>query len=418
MTTIDASNIARTVIEMAMNDRFAYLEDLFAPRLREAVSAETVRDFWSAEISKRGSISTIKEPTIDQTKDGLVYVSVLISCENGGFKVFMSIDQKGLLNGLRFAPEAASWMPPYYADSKKFEEREVVVGDGPLSVTGTLSLPRGRGPSPGVVLLSGGGPFDRDETTGPNKPLKDLAWGLASHGVAVLRFDKVTYTHSRQIADLREFKMTDEYVPYAISAVRILQQQPIVDSARIFVLGHSMGGKVAPRIAAVEPSIAGLVIMAGDAQPMHKAAIRVVRYLASLHPSPSAEATVETIERQVALVDSTNLSPSTPGRDLPFGFPGSYWLEQREYDPVSTAAAIDKPMLILQGGRDYQVTVEDDLSLWKAGIEHKPNVSMRIYSADNHFFFSGSGPSSPAEYEHAQHVDPVVVADIAKWLTD
>ncbi|MGO4431230.1 alpha/beta hydrolase family protein, partial [Streptomyces sp. MCAF7] len=125
------------------------------------------------------------------------------------------------------------------------------------------------------VLLGGGGPFDRDGTSGPNKPLKDLAWGLASRGVAVLRFDKVTYAHPGEVADTSDFTMADEYVPYAIAAVRTLQHEPTVDPARIFVLGHSMGGKVAPRVAAAEPSVAGLVLLAGDAQPMHEAAVRV-----------------------------------------------------------------------------------------------------------------------------------------------
>ena len=281
---------------------------------------------------------------------------------------------------------------------------------------GALTLPHGRGPRPGVVLLSGGGAFDRDETSGPNKPLKDLAWGLASRGVAVVRFDKVTYAHASQVANAPNFTMTDEYAPHAIAAVHLLQRQPTVDPARIFILGHSMGGKVAPRVAAAEASVAGLVILAGDAQPMQQAAIRVGRYLASLNPDPAAEAAVAAITRQAAMVDSPDLSPSTPASELPFGLSGAYWLDLRSYDPVATAAELDKPMLILQGGRDYQVTVEDDLSRWKAGLGHRPDVTIRVYDADNHLFFPGVGPSTPAEYAQAQHVDPAVVADIAEWL--
>ncbi len=277
-------------------------------------------------------------------------------------------------------------------------------------------MPYGHGLRPGVVLLGGGGPCDRDETSGPNKPLKDLAWGLASRGIAVLRFDKVTYTHAREVANMQNFTMTDEYVPYALAAVHLLQQQPGVDPARVFVLGHSMGGKVAPRVAAAEPSVAGLVLLAGDAQPMQQAAIRVTRYLADLHPGPEMEAAVAAMIRQVALVESPDLSPATPASALPFGFSASYWLDQRSYDPVSTAAALDRPMLILQGGRDYQVTVEDDLARWQAGLGQRSDVTFRIYDADNHLFFPGTGASTPAEYAVAQHVDPLVIADIARWL--
>ncbi|WP_207229221.1 alpha/beta hydrolase family protein [Ktedonosporobacter rubrisoli] len=149
---------------------------------------------------------------------------------------------------------------------------------------------------------------------------------------------------------------------------------------------------------------------------MQRSAVRVARYLAQLSPSPESEAAVETMARQAALVDSPELSPATPANSLPFGLSGAYWLDLRSYDPVATAATLDKPMFILQGGRDYQVTVEDDLPRWKEGLGQRPEVTIRVYDADNHLFFSGTGQPTPAEYDSAQHVDPAVVADIAAWL--
>ena len=97
--------------------------------------------------------------------------------------------------------------------------------------------------------------------------------------------------------------------------------------------------------------------------------------------------------------------------------PAPYWLDLRGYDPVGVAAGLRQPMLILQGGRDYQVTVADDLSRWRAGLDQRPEVTIRVYPADNHFFFPGTGPSSPAELAAAQHLDPEVVADLRGWLT-
>ncbi|MEO3858658.1 alpha/beta hydrolase [Acrocarpospora sp. B8E8] len=174
-----------------------------------------------------------------------------------------------------------------------------------------------------------------------------------------------------------------------------------------------MGGKVAPRVAAAEPSVAGLVLLAGDTQPMPQAVVRIVRYLASLDPGPAAEAAVEIITRQAAMADSPDLSPDTPAAELPFGYSGAYVLDLRDYDPVASAAALDKPMLILQGGRDYQVTVADDLSPWRERLGHRPGVAIRVYDADDHMFFPGSGPSAPADYQAPQDVD---AADIADWL--
>jgi uncharacterized protein len=407
----DPRATATEVVHLARDGRFAEIEDRFAPPLRAAVSARTLQAAWAAET---GTVRAVGEPTTEPGDAGLVRVSVPVTGERGGLTVVMSVDDAGTLHGLRLTPAAStSWTPPSYADPKKFAEHEVTVGSGPHAVPGTLTLPRGRGSRPGVVLLSGGGPFDRDETSGSNKPLKDLAWGLASRGVAVLRHDKITHTH-RRVAAEPGFTMSDEYVPHAVAAVRMLQQQPTVDADRVFVLGHSMGGKVAPRVAAAEPSVAGLVILAGDTQPMHHAAVRVGRYLAAV--DPGIEAALATVVEQAAFIDSPALTPATPTADLLLGLPASYWLDLRSYDPAATAAALDRPMLILQGGRDYQVTVADDLGRWREALADRPDVTIRVHEADNHLFFPGEGPSTPAEYDPPQHVDPAVVAEIARWL--
>ncbi|MGW7478395.1 alpha/beta hydrolase family protein [Nonomuraea muscovyensis] len=413
MVASEPGETARAVVSMLGEGRFAEVVDLFAAPLRALVSAAALEEAWAGAVARAGAVSAVGEPD----GSGPAGVRVPVTCERGGFAVVLSLDEAGLLDGLRLA--AADWTAPPYADPETFREQEVTIGSGALAVPGTLSVPRGRGPWPGVVLLGGGGPFDRDATSGPNKPLKDLAWGLAGRGVAVVRFDKVTHAHAARVAALEGFTMTEEYVPHAVAAVRLLRDRPDVDAARVFVAGHSMGGKVAPRVAAAEPSVAGLVIMAGDAEPMHRAAVRVVRHLASVSGDPRAADLLETVTRQAALADSPELSPATAAADLPFGlWPGSYWLDLRGYDPVGTAAALERPMLILQGARDYQVTVEDDLARWRAGLEHRPDVTIRVYDADDHLFFPGAGPSTPADYARAQHVDPDVVEDVARWLAE
>jgi pimeloyl-ACP methyl ester carboxylesterase len=164
-------------------------------------------------------------------------------------------------------------------------------------------------------------------------------------------------------------------------------------------------------LAAAEPSIAGLVVLAGGTQPLWWAAVRQVRYLASLDPRTAAasEPAIEALAVQARRADSPDLSPSTPAGELPFGLPAPYVLDLRAYDPVAVAASLGKPMLILQGGRDYQATVADDLARWQAGLAGRPDVTIRVYPAANHLFFPGSGPSSPAEYTPAQHMEFVHV---------
>jgi pimeloyl-ACP methyl ester carboxylesterase len=234
--------------------------------------------------------------------------------------------------------------------------------------------------------------------------------------VAVLRFDKVTYAHPKEVADKPDFTVTDEYAPAARAAVRLLREHEAID--RIYLAGHSLGGTVAPRIAAAEPTITGVVLLAAGAQPLHWAAVRQFRYLASLpQGAVAAKATIEAITEQAERVDSALLSADTPSTELPFGVPAPYWLDLRGYDPAATAAALDLPIFIAQGGRDYQVTVADDLTRWQTRLADRPNVTIRVYEPDNHLFFPGSGPSTPDESEPAQHMDPDVVVDIAGWLT-
>ena len=423
----DDVTLAETVIQLLHAGRFADIDELFVPALRELGSAEAgLRSPWQELTTTLGPVTAVGIPVSESAGPDTTIVKTLVTCERGAFALLLATDHTGGLTGLQFAPPAAAepdrpWRPPSYVNPVSFREEDISIDCAPLPTPGTLSLPDSSRAVPAVVLLGGSGPGDRDATMGRNKILKDLAWGLASRGIAVLRFDKVTYTHRDALADATDFTVVDEYVQPAVAAIRLLREHPSVDAARVFVAGHSQGGTMAPRVAAVEPAVAGLVVLAGATQPVHHVAVRQFRYLATLREpgtNPDTDPAVQSIIRQCALVDSPELSSSTPEHLLPFGVPAPYWLDLRGYDPVAVAAQLDKPMLIMQGGRDYQVTVTDDLIGWQTGLSGCRDVTIRVYDADNHLFFPGTGPSTPMEYEPAQHVDETVVADIAHWVAD
>jgi len=415
---------ALAVVELARTGQFDEIRELFTPGLRPMVTAAGLQAAWEAELAERGQLIAAGTPASDPADGAMITVQVPLAFERGQQTLAVYLTRDGQLAGIQLAPPgdaepAAPWEPPGYADPGRFDETEVTLGSGPLAVPGTLSLPRAPGPLPALVLLGGSGPEDRDGSIGRSKPLKDLAWGLASRGVAVLRFDKVTHAHPDQVGENRAFTVADEYLPDALAAIALLQAHPAVDPARVFVAGHSLGGTVAPRVAAAEPSVAGLVMLAGGAQPLQWAAVRQISYLASLAPATAAAARpgIDALTAQARRVDSPDLSADTPDAELPFGVPAPYWLDLRGYDPVAVAAGLSQPMLIVQGGRDYQATVADDLSRWQAGLGSRADVAIRVYPADNHFFFLGADPSSPAELAAAQHVDPEVVTDVGVWMT-
>lgn len=413
-TQTNPETVATTVSTLLRDGRFDELEQLFAPVLAAAVSADTVRTGWLSEIAKTGPIRTLGEVRTTSLDNRLTLAVAPVHGENGGLEVRMTIDASGRLHGLRLAPPAESaWEPPAYATPRRFTEQEITLECGPLTVPGTLTLPRGGRGRPGIVLLASGA-ADRDVTVGPNKPFKDLAWGLAGRGVAVVRFDKVTHVHTR-IEHEPGFTMIEEYLPNARAAVELLQRQPGVDPARVFVAGISGGGKAAVRVAAAEPSIAGVVMLAADTVPLPRAAARIFGYVADVEPASAAA--LPGAAEAIARTEDPALSPETPSAELLFGWPASYWLDLRAFDQVATAAALDRPILVLQGGRDYQVTEADDLAGWCAGLEGKPGVTIRVFPADDHMFFPGNGISVPSDYQAPHHVDPAVVDAIAKWLT-
>jgi uncharacterized protein len=298
---------------------------------------------------------------------------------------------------------------------RTFSEREVTVG-GEWALPGTLTVPGGAGPFPAVVLVHGSGPNDRDETLGPNKPFRDLAWGLADHGIAVLRYDKRTRVYGPKMAALTTLTLKEETVDDAVLAAALLRQQPEVNPDKVFVLGHSLGGMAIPRIGAADPALAGLIVMAGPTRPFADMIMEQVRYIANADGtiSPAEQGQIDQLQTQVDAINDPTLDADTPAAQL-LNVPAAYWLDLRGYQPAEAARSLAQPMLIMQGERDYQVTL-DDLAGWRAALAGRENVTFKQYPALNHLFIAGSGPSTPAEYGTEGSVDPAAIDDIAAWI--
>ena len=172
-----------------------------------------------------------------------------------------------------------------------------------------------------------------------------------------------------------------------------------------------------PRIGIADSSIAGFVVMAGAARPLEDLILEQMKYIASLDDTITAEKKkqLEKLSQQVLRVKDKSLSLQTDPAELPLGVPPKYWLDLRGYSPAASAATLNRPMLILQGERDYQVTL-DDYREWRAFLSGKKNVQFKTYPKLNHLFIPGEGKSTPTEYQTAGHVAEEVVNDIARWI--
>lgn len=284
---------------------------------------------------------------------------------------------------------------------------------GPLP--GTLTIPGGAGPFPAVVLIAGSGPFDRDETLGPNKPFRDLAEGLAAAGIASFRYDKRTHAYSKKTVG-NTFTIDDEVTDDALTALHVLRQQSLIDSHRLFVLGHSLGAFMAPRIGQHDPRVAGLILLAAPAELGPDVLIRQIRYLAPMQGASPAQLDALLAPLMKTRDMLAHADPKQPPAGDYYHAPASYWLSLRDYDPIATAQTLRVPLLVLQGDSDYQVTLQDDFSRWQGKFAHDPRVKLVEYSGLSHLFMPAGQPPSAADYAKPGHVDARVVRDIGVWI--
>ncbi len=412
-----AEQVATQFVSRLVQQEFQKAAATFDATMAKALTSDQLMAIWTEQLKAVGTCRKIERARLDLVPP---YRVVFVTCqfEKGQMDVKVVIDKEDRVAGLFFLPtQVEEYHPPVYVRRSAFKEDNVLVGAGKWSLPGKLSMPLGKGPFPALVLVHGSGPQDSDESIGPNKPFRDLAWGLASQGIAVLRYEKRTKQYAARLAESMEgFTVKEEVTEDALEAVSVLRKTEGIDSNRVFVLGHSLGGMLVPRIAAAEAGIAGFVVMAGAARPLEDLLLEQTLYQTSLVGELSADQKnkVEALSDQVAAVKK--LSKESPVRGQLLGAPVSYWLDLQGYEPAAQAKTLNRSMLILQGNKDCQVNPREDFERWQQALSDRKDVTFKTYPVLNHLFMVVNGKSTGAEYQVTGHVDEVVVSDIAAWV--
>lgn len=305
-----------------------------------------------------------------------------------------------------------------------FEEKIIVGENTKHPLNGILTLPDEiNNPLPALVLVHGSGPSNMDEKVGKLTPFKDLAEGLASRGIATIRYDKRTYAHKRQFINKQDTTVKEETIEDAVLATELLRKDPRIDSNKIFILGHSMGGMLAPRIDAEGGKYKGLILLAGTPRKLEEVLIEQSKDVLTQVNKLLQWIIKRQIKKLSAKFETMyNLSDEKAKKtSLMFGSAIKlyYFKEMGEHNSVNYLKDLDKPMLIMQGDKDFQVSVEKDFNLYKELLKNKDKVTFKLYENLNHAFVPsvyGNIKNAKKEYNVRQSICDYVMDDIANWV--
>jgi len=423
----DFEALGKALVNQLVARQFDQVEAQFDPQMKAALPVSKLPEIWDSLVSQAGTFKSIVGVRVTE-RQGLHAAIVTCDFERVTLDAKIFMDAQGQVKGLFFEPAStapggaageAEWKAPSYAKPEAFHERELTLVSGRWELPAILTLPNTKTMVPAVVLVQGSGPQDQDERIGPNKPFADLADGLATQNIAVLRYVKRTKQYGADSKSDAPFTVKDEVTDDAKAAVALLTKMPEVNKKQIYVLGHSLGGMLAPRIAGDDPQVAGIIILAGTARPIGQVVVEQVKYIAGLTGTQTAEdkKQIEKAESIAAQVASPTLKPDAMVDFFGSPIPGSYFLDLQNYDPGKAAANLKIPILVLQGGRDYQVTTAD-FEVWKKALASEPRATFKFYPAYTHLFMpgTGTGPASPEDYSVVGNVSEDVVNDIVHWI--
>ena len=358
--------VAIAVVESLRAKDFAGALRPLGEAAKASLSEDALRDSWQ-KISRDAGICRAIEKVGTTMGPGFTVVSVRCKTETAAFEV------RVLFNGAspgKEAPLATGivishvWDLPPYADAAKFREEGTVVGAGKLSLPAALTLPVGPGPFPAVVLLHGAGPGDRDETIGGTKVFRDIAAGLASRGVAVLRFDKRSTAHPEDVAKDSTFTFHDDTIDDARVAIAMLRKLPTIDKTKVFVFGHGEAGRLAPALANEDPTLAGLIIAAA----------------------------------------STKTATA--------GLPASYARSLRKYRAEEAARKAKMPILVVAGDHDPECSATD-FRKWKNAVKGSPRAETKWLLGLNHLFVISTGND---DHGKPANVAPELIDAVAAFV--
>lgn len=422
----DAGYLQGYLTDLSQGENLDALYACLDATMQAALSREDFSSLWGQLAAISGEFLGFDGDTESTAMGEYLVLTQRLDMSGMDLMCTMSLDASGKVAGLQFTPAPAT--ADETAPSAGVTEEAIQVGEAPWELPGLLTLPENaQGPLPAVVLVQGSGPSDRNESVGAVKPFYDLAQALAAQGIAVVRYDKRTYVYGEEIASsasYSSFTVEEETIQDAIAAGELLAGDPRIDPDRIYLLGHSLGAMLAPRIVQESGELfAGMILACGSNDSLMDIMIRqnqdVINALADEETREAAQAQ---LDAECAKAEGlAALSAEEAQQSTLFGQPAYYFWEMAQHPtPAELLQKLEKPVLLINGDRDFQVTVAEGRESWEEALDLSAPWVSHLWVDVNHLLMRPEAPEevkgTSAEYMIPCAVDAEVTDAIGAFI--
>jgi len=413
----NAAEITQTVLAYFKTQQFDKIYTIQDATMKRFMDANRLEVTWNSLIENYDSLQYINEIIITQ-KDSFKITETKIEFVKKSFLFKLTLNNKGEISGMYFLNTKLKYTPPDYINTLNFIETKFAVPTKDISCEGVLSLPKVQQNLPLVIIVGGSGGTDKDGTLGPNKPYNDIAWALASKGIAVYRYDKRTANPSnlKGIKNLNEFLLYEEYVEDLKNIVVYFSEDKRINPKQIFIAGHSQGGFMLPYFIKACPRINGVISLSGNYSNLIDLMAYQFGYLKQFLPDSASKKAYDVMIKKSEYMKLNILSTPINNDSMIPGLTMAYVKDMMANGPEKLHAVLHKkPALFIQGERDYQVPMSE-FELWKKAMQKSCCSTFISYPKLNHLLMEGEGISQPTEYNKPNNVPEYVVNEIATWV--